>query len=237
MTSRTTPVGILVLAIASLIAVGCTAQTSAVFEALLEPASAPASSSEAGTDADAAVDRSASATRWPHPEGYAMELPAGWSGLALERAQTGQLIDAIETTLPDLAGRITAVLVDSRSRVSAVAGDLAAGDDLKLLVVAVQPLEGRRPNAMKERVKEQIGDLPGFAGGTLVPHYERLPSAKGHRFDYGIEDPDLGQLRVRSYLFKFGTDAYLVNLIASEATADEAEAMFDNIAESLIFGV
>lgn len=166
-----------------------------------------------------------------------MDLPAGWSGLALERAQTGQLIDAIEATHPDLAGRMTSVLLDTRSRVSAVAGDLTAGDDLKLLVVVAQPTEGRRPNAIKERVKEQIGDLPGLLPGPLVPHTERLPAARGHRFDYAIDDPDLGRLHVRSYLFKFGSHAYLVNLIASEATAAEAEAMFDSIAESLQFGV
>jgi hypothetical protein len=237
MTSRTTPVGIFVLAIASLIAVGCTAQTSAVFEALLEPAGAPASSSEVATDADVAVDRSASETRWPHPDGYAMDLPAGWSGLAIEQAQTGQLIDAIEATHPGLADRIMAVLVGSASRVSAVAGDLTADDDLRLIIVVAQPTEGRRPNAIKERVKEQISTLPGFSGGPLVAHYERLPAAKGHRFDYGIDDPDVGQLRVRSYLFKYGGHAYLVNLIASEATAGEAEAMFDSIAESLQFGV
>ncbi len=237
MTSRTTPVGILVIAIASLVIVGCTSQTSAVFEALLDPARAPASSSEAGTAADAAVDRSASATWWPHPDGYAMELPAGWSGLAIERAQSGQLIDAIDATHPGLANRITSALGDTRSRVSAVAGDLSNDGDLKLLVVVAQPTDGKRANAVKERVKAQINALPGLTGGPLVPHDVRLSTAKGHRFDYSITDPDLGQMRVRSYLFRFGSQAYIVSFIASEGAADEAEAMFDSIAESLRFGI
>jgi hypothetical protein len=42
---------------------------------------------------------------------------------------------------------------------------------------------------------------------------------------------------VRSYLFRFGSQAYIVNFIASEGAADEAEAMFDSIAESLRFGI
>ena len=64
-----------------------------------------------------------------------------------------------------------------------------------------------------------------------------LPTAKGVRFDYTIDDPDLGELRVRSYLFRFGQHAYLVNFVASEDVADEAEAIFDQIADSLRFGV
>jgi len=166
-----------------------------------------------------------------------MELPAGWSGLAIERAQSGQLIDAIDATHPGLANRITSALGDTRSRVSAVAGDFSNDGDLKLLVVVAQPTDGKRANAVKERVKAQINALPGLTGGPLVPHDVRLSTAKGHRFDYSITDPDLGQMRVRSYLFRFGSQAYIVSFIASEGAADEAEAMFDSIAESLRFGI
>ena len=46
--------------------------------------------------------------------------------------------------------------------------------------------------------------------------------AEGVRFDYSIADPDLGELRVRSYLFRFGRRAYLVNFVASADLADDA---------------
>jgi len=73
MTSRT-PVGILVVALASLIALGCSAQTSAVFEALLEPASVPASPVEVAAPSLDVVDAPGTEVWWPHPDGYALAL-------------------------------------------------------------------------------------------------------------------------------------------------------------------
>jgi hypothetical protein len=237
MTSRTTPVGILVLALASLIAVGCSAPTSAVFQALVDPAGAPLSSPEADTAADPAAESSESAMWWPHPDGYAMVLPAGWSGVAVEPADTARLIDAIDAGMPGLASRMGDVLDRSEARVSAIAADPdAQGDVTPVLVVLAQPTEGKRAHAIKTRVREQINAVPGLSG-LISPHDVTLPTAKGVRYDYTIDDPDLGELRVRSYLFRFGRQAYLVNFIAPEAGADEAEAIFDAIADSLRFGV
>ena len=55
---------------------------------------------------------------------------------------------------------------------------------------------------------------------------------------YIVVDPDLGALRVYSYLFRFGSQAYLVNFIASQDVFDDdVEAVFEAIAESLRFGV
>ena len=236
MTSRTTPVGILVLALAGLIAVGCSAPTNAVFQALLDPAGTPASSPEADAAADAADD-SASAMWWPHPDGYAMVLPAGWSGVAVERGQTDDLIDAVDAAMPGLAARMAGVLDGSKARVSAIAADPSAEDEMTpLLLVLAQPTEGKRAHAVKSRVREQINGLPGLSG-LIAPHDVVLPTAKGVRFDYTIDDPDLGELRVRSYLFRFGKQAYLVNFVAPEAGADEVEALFDEVADSLRFGV
>jgi hypothetical protein len=236
MTSRTTPVGILVLALLSLIAIGCSAPTNAVFQALLDPAGTPASSPEADTAADAADD-SASAMWWPHPDGYAMVLPAGWSGVAVERGQTKELLAAVDVAMPSLAGRMRGVLDGGKARVSAIAADATAGGEMSpMMVVLAQPDDGKRAHAVKSRVREQINALPGLSG-LISPHDVDLPTAKGVRFDYTIDDPDLGELRVRSYLIGYGRQAYIVNFIAAEGTADESEALFDEIAASLRFGV
>ena len=64
-----------------------------------------------------------------------------------------------------------------------------------------------------------------------------LPTARGVRFDFSLEDPDLGAIQVRSYLFRFGGDAYLVCFVASEDGFEDAEAIFEAIAASLRFGV
>ncbi len=238
MTSRTTPVGILVLALASLIAVGCSAPTTAVFQALLDPARTPVSSPEAGTAASSAVDDGGAETWWPHPDGYAMDLPAGWSGVAFERGQADSLVSAVASTMPGLANRMDDVLDGSKVRVSAVAADpTAAGKVAPVLIVLAQPTEGMRAREVKSHVRDQIAGLPGLVNEPISPHDVLLNTAKGVRYDYRIDDPDVGELRVRSYLFRFGRQAYLVNFIASADVADEAEAIFDEIANSLRFGV
>ncbi len=237
MTSRTTPVGILVIALAGLIAIGCSAPTSAVFQALLDPGATAASSPEADPAADPAAESSESAMWWPHPDGYAMVLPAGWTGAAVGHDQSDELIAAIAQTMPGLGARMSDVLESSGARVSAFAVKRSVGDDpTPVLLVLAQPTDGRKAHAIKTDVRERIDGLPGRAGPTSA-HDVELPTAKGFRFDYTIVDDDLGELRVFSYLFRFGRTAYLVNFVATADLADEAEVVFDDIARSLRFGV
>ena len=237
MTSRTTPVGVLVVALAGLIAGGCSATTSAVFDALLDPFAAPASPSDAAVEVPTAVDGSGEATWWPHPDGYAMVLPPGWSGAAVDDAQVGQLVDALAVERPELASRIETVLEATGSRVSAVAADPTSAEDVApLLLVLAQATGDQQAHAVKSAVKEQIAGLPGLDGGPFRDDVT-LPTAKGVRFDFSLLDPDLGALQVRSYLFRFGGEAYLVCFIAPLEDFEAAEPIFEAIASSLRFGV
>lgn len=237
MTSRTTPVGILVVALVGLIAGGCSAPTGAVFEALLDPFGAPASPSGAAVEIPDAIAGTGEPTWWPHPDGYAMVLPSGWSGAAVDDAQTSELVDAVSVSSPDLALRIEDVLDATNSRVSAVAGDPSALGDLPpLLIVLAQPTDDQQAHAVKSLVKDQISGLPGLSGGPFRDDVT-LPTARGVRFDFSLEDPDLGAIQVRSYLFRFGGDAYLVCFVASQEGFEDAEAIFEAIAASLRFGV
>jgi hypothetical protein len=235
MKSRTTPVGILVLAVAGLFAIGCNAQTSALFEALVDPERAPAFSSEADTTANAAQS-GAGSTWWPHPDGYEMELPPGWFGAYVDRSQADQLMNAVSSSYPDLAERMRFVLVETGSRVSAVAADPSSGQVGPVMLVLAQSTEGKRAHEVKQHVKKQIAQLPGVTATPIVQD-AGLDIMRGWRFDYSVADPDLGTLRVRSYLLRFGYEAFLVNFVAPEAMADDADALFDAIAQSLSFGV
>jgi hypothetical protein len=236
MTSRTTPVGILVVALAGLIAVGCSAPANAVFQALLDPAGTVAASPEA-EPAEGAADGSESSTWWQHPDGYVMVLPAGWSGTAVAASQTDDLIDAVSQGMSGLGSRIEDVIGKSDLRVSAIAADtFAQGSVSPVLLVLAEPIGGRKFHAIKTDVYERISDLPGLTG-ALSPHDVHLPTAKGVRYDYTIADPDLGDIRVRSFLFRFGRSVYLVNFVASADVANAAGADFDQIADSLHFGV
>ena len=157
MTSRTTPVGIIVIALAGLIAVGCSASTSAVFQALVDPAGTVASSPEA----DPAVEPAATdqmETWWPHPDdGYAMDLPPGWTGVAMDRGATSDLVDSFTATMPALGERIDAVLGGTRVRVSAIAANPAAeGLMSPVLLVLSQPTDGLKLREVKRQVATQI---------------------------------------------------------------------------------
>jgi hypothetical protein len=239
MTSRSTPAGVIVIAIASLFALGCTAQTSAVFEALAEPAWAPASSSEA--DPADAVENGASTTWWPHEDGYRMELPPGWFGVEVDGARgnhlrSRQLLDAVGSSHPGLVGRMRSVLGDSESRVSAVAGDVSAGSSAPVMVVLAQDMDGMRPFEIKQHVKKQIGQLPGLNAAPFLQDAGLSVPRGGWRFDYSLDDADLGSVRVRSYLITW-EEAYLVNFVAPQDAGDDVEALFDAIADSLRFGI
>lgn len=224
--------------LAGLFAVGCTPQTTAALDALRGSVGVAASppALEASTDpADAAV---AESHWWSHPDGYAMALPGGWSGVAVSRSQSVRLLDALAGTDPGVAERIGAVLQATDSRLVAVAADLAGeGDVSPLLLVIAQPTDGHRARAVKTRVLEQISALPGIQG--IPGRYDvRLPAGSGVRFEYTIVDPELGTLRAHSYLFRFGSQAYLVSFVASQDAFDaDAEATFEAIVESLRFGI
>jgi hypothetical protein len=237
MTSRTTPVGVLVVALAGLIAGGCSAPTAAMFEALLDPFGASPSPSGTMTETADTVTGSSASTWWPHPDGYAMLLPPGWSGAAVDDDALSGIVDALASETPGLATRIEDVLDATNSRVSAVAGDPEALQTIApLLVVLAQPTEDRQAHAVKSQVKEQITSLPGITAGPFRDDVT-LPTAKGVRFDFSLEDPDLGNLQVRAYLFRFGEDAYLVCFVAPAQTFEDAIPIFDAIADSLRFGV
>ncbi len=236
MTRRNTPVGFLVLALVGLIAVGCSAPTGAVLQALLAPDQTALSTSEVGSAPPAAVD-SAAETWWPHPDGYAMDLPPGWIAVAVDADRSMDLLAAIESSMPGLATRIGAVIDASDVSLSAVAAAFDESEASPMLVVLAQPTLGMRAREVKSHVREQILDLPGLTSQPISAHDVVLNAAKAVRFDYTIDDPDVGELSVRSYLFRFGRQAYLVSFIAGPDVSEDVEAIFDQIADSLRFGV
>lgn len=166
-----------------------------------------------------------------------MVLPAGWFAVATDEARASQMMDAVETANPALAQRMSDVLLITNSRVSAIAAGAVMEPRVgPLLLVLAQSTGDLGGHAVKSLVKEQIAALPGLVAGPFRDDVT-LPAAKGVRFDYTIDDPDLGQLQVRSYLFRFASEAYLVSFVASVDGFEEAETIFEAIAVSLRFGV
>ena len=165
-----------------------------------------------------------------------MVLPAGWSGMAMDPGQTDELISAVDEANAGLGERIDEVIGEDEVHVSAIAvNGIVEGKVAPILLVLAEPVAGRKNHAIKDDVYARLSSLPGLSGG-LAPHDVRLPKAKGVRYDYTISDPALGEIRVRSYLFKWANSAYLVNFIVSADLINEAGSDFDSIQNSLQFG-
>jgi hypothetical protein len=238
MTSRTTPVGFFVIALIGLITVGCSASTVSVFQALLQPPGDAQASPAVAVAPQTSLVGGDLAVLWPHPDGYSMILPAGWSAVAIAPDSTSALVAAVSAVVPvGLGQRIAAVMVDPETQVSAIAADPSgAGTVAPIILVLSRPTDGQRVGIIKKQVGLELNALPGVMG-PVTSHDVSLPNVKGFRFDYSIDDDDLGELKVYSYLFRFTQRSYLVNCIASADIADSAEPIFDAIVGSLRFGI
>jgi hypothetical protein len=230
--TRSSQLGVAIVALAALLAVGCSGQTGAVFLALLDPP-APLAGGDPSGDATA----SESPTWWAHPHGYAMSLPAGWVALDLEVSSTDELLSALEDEQPGAAQRVRQVLATTGARGSMLAVDLGSDRDLPpIVLILAEDAAGIRPRQLKTLVEDQVASLPGIRA-VPVRTDERRNDAGSVRFDYTIDDPDLGALRVRSSLYRYGGHAYVVSFIAPEAAFDAARSDFEIIAASLRFGI
>jgi hypothetical protein len=230
--TRRSPSSAVILALTALLAVGCSGQTGAVFLALLDsPSTVTGEGSSDGATA------SGSPTWWAHSHGYAMSLPAGWVALDLEGSSAEQLLSALDDDHPGAAQRAREVLSSTGSRGSMLAVDLGADRDLPpLMLVLAEDAAGIRPRQIKVLVEDQVASLPGLRAHPVRTD-ERRNDAGSVRFDYTIDDPDLGSLRVRSSLYRYGGQAYLVSFIAPESAFDAARSDFEIIIASLRFGI
>jgi hypothetical protein len=229
--TRSTPLGAIVLALAAVLAVGCGGQTGVVFQALLD---APATTSE---DGPSDAESPGSPTWWAHPHGYAMSLPAGWAAIDLETSSTEQLLSALGEEHAGAAQRARAVLAAAGARVSMIGVDLRDHRDIApVMIVLAEDAAGMRPRPLKVLIGDQIAELPGLRAAPVRTD-ERRNEAGSVRFDYTIDDADLGALRVRSILYRYGGQAYLVSFVAPEAAFDAARSDFELIAASLRFGI
>jgi hypothetical protein len=228
--TRRSHVGVALLVLSSLLTVGCSAQTGAIFQALIE-------SSSTTSDGSSSAQPSGSPTWWAHPHGYAMSLPAGWVGLDLESSAADELLSALDDAFPGAAERVRAVLALTGARASMIAVDLDDDREIPaMMVVLAEDATGIRPRQLKVLIGDQVANLPGLRG-TPVRTDERRNEAASVRFDYVIDDPDLGSLRVRSSLYRYGGQAYLVSFMAPESAFDAARTDFDLIAASVRFGI
>lgn len=231
---RRTPLSVALLVVVGAVVTGCTAETSAVIQALVDPPPAASGEIAAAEPGSTASDTS---TWWAHPHGYAMSLPPGWVAIGLDASSTEQLIAALGTSFPGVEQRIRDVLAATGAQASMLALDLGEDSDLPAVMIVMARETGEmRPRQLKAFVEDELASLPGLRG-TPVRTDERRNETGSLRFDYAIDDPDLGALRVRSSLYRYGGQAYIVSFVAPESALEGARSDFEAIAASLRFGI
>ena len=232
--TRRSLLSVVSIVLSGLIVTGCGAETNAVLRTLLDPppvASGEASPGEPGSTLSDAP------TWWAHPHGYAMSLPPGWVAIDLDASSTEQLLSALGTSFPGVEQRVRDVLSATGAQGSMLAVDLGADPDAPpVMIVVARETGGIRPRQLKTLVEEELASLPGLRGIPMRTD-ERRNDAGSLRFDYAIDDPDLGALHIRSSLYRYGGQAYIVSFVAPESELDEARSDFDAIAASLRFGI
>jgi hypothetical protein len=229
--TRSSSISVVILALSALLTAGCSGQTGAVFQALLDGPQAV--SGDGGSD----TGPSGSPTWWAHPHGYAMSLPAGWAAIDIEPSSVDQLLAALAAEFPGAAERVRESLALTGARGSMIAVDLGTERDVPpLMIVVAEDAAGIPPRQLKVLVADQLAGLPGLRDAPTRTD-ERRNRAGSVRFDYTIDDPELGALRVRSSLYRYGGQAYVVSFLAPESLFDAARTDFDLIAASLRFGI
>jgi hypothetical protein len=118
-----------------------------------------------------------------------------------------------------------------------LAVDIGSGRDMPpVMIVVAREAGDTKPRQLKALVADALADLPGLRG-TPMRTDERRNETGSVRFDYAIDDPDLGALRIRSSLYRYGGQAYIVSFVAPEAALEAARSDFEAIAASLRFGI
>lgn len=239
MASRTSPLAIpsaLALALASIVAAGCSSSAGALLAGMAGGAEAavlaPGSSSPFAASTDAATG-----ALFTHRAGYAMELPATWIAGDISPAELDQLLVAVESDDVDLGRDMREQLADAGVRVSMVGADPTSDAPVPPLVTVLSlPTQGLRPGQVTARIGEILAALPGL-DGEVARSEDPLPTGDTIRFDLRLESEATGPVVVRCHLLRFGGHAYIVAVASSESMAGEMAPVFDAILESLRFGV
>lgn len=170
-------------------------------------------------------------------DGYSLSVPSGWTALDLSTEDGLALADAVASVDPTLGSLGRLGLEQSGARLSMVAVDLFAastGEDGPGIVVATMRTRGMDKAAARTMVEELLEQAPlaSEVDHTVVG----LPAGDAHRYDAVIVGETV-TLRLQVHVFRVGGDSFVVAAVAPEAQFDAARPAFDEVVQSLRFGV
>jgi hypothetical protein len=172
-------------------------------------------------------------------DGYAMTIPAGWTATAVGPDDIGLLLSVLGASNPDLANLVRSILDLTHARASMVGGDLrdASAKVPPNVTVLIQSSGGLPLELVGTVVEQLVNRVPGITGSAAKAKVN-LPSGDAIRLDYQVQPSGGGGLiSLRTFVILNGSQAFLVTFTAASDRFSDQQPIFDEMVNSLRFGV
>jgi hypothetical protein len=197
-------------------------------------------SPEPGTVVDPATSPTALSTPafFSSNDGYSLTIPAGWSATRVSPEETSLTLDLLAASDPLLAGLVRSAVDQTGAWVSMVGGDMAASPEGGIppgVAVLVIPGAGASDDTIEAVVTDLLTNTP--TQGDVRHKVVGTKAGDAHRFLLTVVGDMVGPVNVRVFLYSAGTNAVVVAFASAEGAPREVASAFDEMLDSLRFGV
>jgi len=166
-------------------------------------------------------------------------MPAGWTATAVGPDDVGLLLTLLGASNPDLATLVRNILDLTHARASMVGGDLrdSSARVPPNVTVLIQPSAGLPLDLVGIVVEQLVNRVPGVTG-TATKAKVNLPSGDAIRMDYQVQPAGGGGLiSLRTFVIVKGDQTFLVTFTAGADLFSAQQPTFDEMVNSLRFGI
>ncbi len=168
-----------------------------------------------------------------------MTMPAGWTATAVGPDDIGLLLGLLGASNPDLANLVRNILDLTHARASMVGGDLrdSTAHVPPNVTILIQPSAGLPLGLVGTVMEALVNRIPGVTGSPVKANVN-LPSGDAIRMDYQVQPAGGGGLiGLRTFVIVKGDQTYLVTFTAGADFFSAQQPTFDEMVNSLRFGV
>ncbi len=166
-------------------------------------------------------------------------MPAGWTASAVGPDDIGLLLGLLGASNPDLATLVRNILDLTHARASMVGGDLrdSSAHVPPNVTVLIQPSAGLPLDLVGTVVEQLVNRIPGVTASATRAKVN-LPSGDAIRMDYQVQPASGGGLiSLRTFVIVKGDQTFLVTFTAGADLFPVQQPTFDEMVNSLRFGV
>jgi hypothetical protein len=167
-----------------------------------------------------------------------MTIPAGWNATAVGPDDIDLLLTLLGASNPDLATLVRDILNLTRARASMVGGDLrdSSARVPPNVTVLIQPSAGLPLDFAGTVVEQLVNRVPGVTASATKTKVN-LPSGDAVRMDYQVQPAGGALISLRTFVIVKGDQTFLVTFTAGANLFSAQQPTFDEMVNSLRFGV